>query len=969
MNSRRFFWGCLLLWGLLVVLQIVHLSTPQHITDTRVESSVDITIEPGTIHFPQQPVQVTWELEGIQSVHIDGQGTVGMGDTTFIADACTSLTFDVVYADGTEASFLAQPRLSITDPVTVLLVIMGIGVLLLAGRAYQLPILTPIADFISQLPDSYYDPDQSFALWRPALFLAVISASFYSLTPLCHGQTLFDLGEFYPLHLQIFAGTILITLIALLLNLLGRNFLLEIMLFWAGLLPKSIVVGILTVWGGFVFSLIALWGYQLPIVPVLVTLAWFVVIGLWKVQVNILPINEHRSIVAWFTRERLTQHRIPILILTLILGLLLWFAPWQLFIASEWLQMLFGVFLFILPGILVQQWFYRQQAWSLSRALSLGFVLSITMTALLGFISTLLGLSILAVQAGLFLIGFVAFVALLWDGQWTLPPTQTEHPRLVAGLMLIAIFAMLFISRMPFAHFAYNPAFTGDYHTQTAYTTYFAEADTYAYQEIILGTDSPTPPRLWFFYWSLSHAMIGKLSATHASISVLLLGSFTAIIAFTSSYALARRLGMKRALAWLVILIQIASIALTLQLFEVGQVFVQWTAIDKGILTFIFAPVVWSLLLGWLNNPTRGNGILFGLAVIGMPFTHPVMTAITALVCGFMLLFDVVISRRLKTPLIALIILGIAVALPFANLLLATQANSSFAEAVNQPDFTTVQDFHLDLLEFDEAGRYRTATHLVDGLPFILAGVCLVTLWIRTSLSVPARFTLATFIPVGIALFPLTAPLLGRVITPFQLWRVPWIVPFGIVIVLGYQLLDKQLSTRLRPTIIGLLAIACLYVMVTGFQHQHWAISDMEFSREGKSDRPIRQQHVLANLGRYLSDNAQGEVLIIGDPILASWIPTLASQSNGLIFRSTEVMVSQGGIPLTEAEARYEAYLQFFQSEDDQDRLDILTQYDVDYLVISRNQPTILEFATQHADTIQNRGQFGLYTLYQISKP
>ncbi len=966
-SIRRLFWGCLILWGILIALQLIHLSTPVHITDTNGESTVEITIQPGTIHFPNQDVQVRWELDGIQSVHIDGQGTIGAGDTTFVADACNALAFNVVYSDGTEASFHAQPRLSITDPVTILLVILGIGVLLLAGHAYRIPIATPVSDSLFQLPATLADFKQSRILWKWLLLLGVVLPVIYSTIPLCNGQNLVNFG-FDTFQMAGFYLPIIISLFLFIFSIIRNEVFYYGIRQWVYRTPQPIVITIVIIWWGLVFSQIAKWAYQLPVVPVLITGAWFALVGFTIVLVNATSPNR-RALFANLTRERLTQHRVPILIIGLVLGLLLWFTPWQMFIAYTWLQMLIGVALFVLPGLFVQQWFHRQQAWSLSRAISLGFVLSVTMTALLGFVSNLLGLSMTAVQAGLFIIGFLAFVALLWDGQWSLPPTKTEYPRLVAGLMLIAIMAMLFISRMPFAHFAYNTAFTGDYHSQTAYATYFSEAEPYAYQEVFLGTDTPTPPRFWFFYWSLSHALIDQLANTHASVSVLILGSFTAIIAFISSYALARRLGLNRIMAWLVILVQIASFALTLENFEVGQVFVQWTAIDKGILTFIFTPVVLSLLLGWLAKPTRRTFSLLCLAIIGMPFTHPVMTAVTVLVCGFILLFDTLVTRRIKIQLLALLDLGIAVALPFTNLLLASQSNSALNEMITVgPDFSVAPDFHRDLLIVSDNGQYRIATHLVDALPFVLAIVSLGILLIRTPRAISTRFALATLIPLGIVLFPPTASVLGRAITPFQLWRVPWIVPLGVVILLGYHQLQQRLPQQGRQVLIALIALGCLAITITGFQQSVWAIADIESAREDNADRPIRVQQVYANMGRYLAEHAQDNALIIGDPILASWIPTLSGNSAGLIFRSPQNMTGHAGIPLDESQARYDAYLQFFQSDDDQARIDILNTYDVDYLIISRNQPTIHDFANRY-DAVEEVDTFGIYTLYAVTSP
>ncbi len=108
---------------------------PLQLQDNSPTSSVLVTASRDRMLFPAQCVYVTWRLEGIREVYLNGHGEIGQG----AGESCTvgkPPVFRVVFQDGHEATYALPVTQSYSTPFGLLvLIIFVVSLAILAGLA------------------------------------------------------------------------------------------------------------------------------------------------------------------------------------------------------------------------------------------------------------------------------------------------------------------------------------------------------------------------------------------------------------------------------------------------------------------------------------------------------------------------------------------------------------------------------------------------------------------------------------------------------------------------------------------------------------------------------------------------------------------------------------------------------------------------------------------------------------------
>ncbi len=143
-------------------------SQPLQIQDTSATSSVLITASRDRILFPAQCVFVTWQLEGIREVYLNGHGKIGQG----AEESCTvgkPPTFRVIFQDGREVFYDLPVVQTYSTPlglITLIVFIAGLSslaVLLIGPRALLIVlvvvIFAPLLRTQVNLGQDYIDHD------------------------------------------------------------------------------------------------------------------------------------------------------------------------------------------------------------------------------------------------------------------------------------------------------------------------------------------------------------------------------------------------------------------------------------------------------------------------------------------------------------------------------------------------------------------------------------------------------------------------------------------------------------------------------------------------------------------------------------------------------------------------------------------------------------------------------------------
>ncbi len=133
--NRRILIGSLTVGFLILSLRVSYLTTSQTITDTPADSaSVHFTLQPSIVFYPQQMVEVAWQLEGIQSVFLNENGRIGADKFSEAINHCSLYTWSVTFQDGTTRDYELQPHYLWTDGLLFLIIGVGLSLLLFFGN-------------------------------------------------------------------------------------------------------------------------------------------------------------------------------------------------------------------------------------------------------------------------------------------------------------------------------------------------------------------------------------------------------------------------------------------------------------------------------------------------------------------------------------------------------------------------------------------------------------------------------------------------------------------------------------------------------------------------------------------------------------------------------------------------------------------------------------------------------------------
>jgi hypothetical protein len=106
---------------------------------------------------------------------------------------------------------------------------------------------------------------------------------------------------------------------------------------------------------------------------------------------------------------------------------------------------------------------------------------------------------------------------------------------------------------------------------------------------------------------------------------------------------------------------------------------------------------------------------------------------------------------------------------------------------------------------------YITDPLLLGGNPLILFSLALlVLLAIRLRNEIRVQFLWGTaLVPLALLFNPFTARLLGEMLTPWQLWRVTWLVPAAFILTESWYVVREMAPAR-RPLLAGALILAAV---------------------------------------------------------------------------------------------------------------------------------------------------------------
>lgn len=281
-------------------------------------------------------------------------------------------------------------------------------------------------------------------------------------------------------------------------------------------------------------------------------------------------------------------------------------------------------------------------------------------------------------------------------------------------------------------------------------------------------------------------------------------------LALVSFYAWGKTFFGRANAAFLAVVIQLLILVSWANADGWGRGFFARSAQDKFLVWLIVLPLAFSFAWNFLRDGNFANWFAFGAAVIAGLWVHPISLFLLVLGLGGFALFNLIsrvpFSRRRWLALLA----ASLPALLSPLVIRATTLPAVFR--VDTPDVAAYVRLSAERLLFQPP--FYLADPTLVAHPLVLLALCLTALLApRARLDVRAQFLLgSTLVPLALLFNPFTARVLGEMLTPWQLWRVTWLVPAAFLITEGILSARVYWETR-RAALVS----ALLFALIVAF--------------------------------------------------------------------------------------------------------------------------------------------------------
>ncbi|MBI3162275.1 MAG: hypothetical protein HYZ23_07180 [Chloroflexi bacterium] len=580
----------------------------------------------------------------------------------------------------------------------------------------------------------------------------------------------------------------------------------------------------------------------------------------------------------------MSKNKTVLIVVFVFTWLFLSLYPWQSWLVwAGVLRFLLGLAIFLLPGALTFMLVSKDENLS-PRVLLGGFVVSVFATGLLGLLARLLQLNFIFIRWGFALWGASAIAAFVL--------MQVNLRFQFEKLTWWEIVCLLFATggAIYFASIALPPLIHDDAFTYNALLYYYQHAPALEFQ-FPVSLDRLEIPRFWIAYWPLVEALISGFSQIDG---LIIAGAYLppalACFSFMGIYSLGRTLGLPRSAASLAILAQGFSLMRLTKWNQPGNLFFQRLTEDKVVAAFFISIVFILLAVEYLEKPEARKLILLGIAGLAMVFTHPIQFGMTCMIVGVYGLPQL-LNKDVRWKYLTMIaVLAAVVLIPytfrFGGGEYSQTLSFSLDDVAENDEFARFGVRRVDIIE--GTGFYGISHYLTQGLPyevsFASAVLCLFFFWKHKH----ARYVLAAFLVLGISMFPYTGWIVGIFTTPFQLWRMTWLMPFGLafafLIWAGFEFAQKIEFIRnvkwIQPSYYVSMAVAMIALVA---YVRPWAMEKLP--PKGTDLVDLYSNYVSA--ARQMNAVDVDSPIIVGGPDAAtnSIIPSLTLKFEPLVFR------------------------------------------------------------------------------------
>jgi hypothetical protein len=602
--------------------------------------------------------------------------------------------------------------------------------------------------------------------------------------------------------------------------------------------------------------------------------------------------------------------------------------PWQPALgATPGLRSALGLALFCVPGFALAALLHRRRGLDLALHAPFALVYSVALTGALGFAGSVAELPTLLVRVGLWSAGAIALARLALAA----PSPARARPSLASTTLLegAALGAVMLIA----ARLCFSPVMGADDMTYVARITWFQQTPELSFRGIVFGGDQVISPRDWLAFWPLCEALIATLAGVHGlQLTTVYLGPLLAPLATLAVYGLARALGLSRRAAVTSTALQVLVLLLLYTRDQPGRHFFLRLTEDKFLALYVIAPVLLQLATSVLGGAHARALVALALGWLAIALVHPTALGIVFLVTGAYCALELLLARNARALVVLAIALPITAAAASVRFIPTTSLHPAYFGVEEALQANAMRGARERRVDVGDGGFYGISTRSAPPVARAAGALVLaLALW-RARRDRLARYVAAGFGLAALAIVPYSGWLLGKLLTPFHLWRVLAAVPYGIGATFALRLLYRRLSTldaadgrialgvRRAAALAPLLAIVLLSATVAyaaanpkTFRLTSLGIPDgwdrrldarVKFDRS----RPRLELADLFAIGDALDASIDERAVVLGEPEVNSLLPSLSAKAVLVAFRSPAQTSLHSGMPVEDARLEWREY-------------------------------------------------------------
>lgn len=354
--------------------------------------------------------------------------------------------------------------------------------------------------------------------------------------------------------------------------------------------------------------------------------------------------------------------------------------------------------------------------------------------------------------------------------------------------------------------------------------------------QILAATEARYSIRYAFHVWIFLQAYLGEwLNADVVVLVREVLPVLLAPLALISFYAWCKTFFGRAPAALLTVVFQLLIFVTFANADGWGRGFFARSAQDKFLVWLIVLPVAFSFAWQFLNDGKFTAWFGYGAAVLAGLWVHPITLFLLVIALAGFALFNLI--SRAPFPRRRWLFLTVASLPALLSPLVIRAITLPVVFTVNTPDVEAYVRLSDERLLF-QPPLYLADPTLVAN-PLILFSLSLLLLFApRLRDDRRAQFLWgSTLLPLALVFNPLTALLLGEMVTPWQLWRVTWLIPAALILtqaVLQY----RDLVRSPRAVRIGA-ALLLAAVVSIGLSNLNLARSFNNFTLDHALDPPV----------------------------------------------------------------------------------------------------------------------------------